>query len=312
MGPPRISVCLPIWNGASDLKRLLPALQRQNGEWDLEIVAIDSSSADDSVAQLQAAGAQVVIQPQEAFRHGPTRNRLASMAQGELCVFLSQDALPAGDDFLSRLVEPLEDPAVVGATARVLPHPEDDPLTARTVLEAQEASAVHQRCELAPGTVLADLGREERAGLLRFNDVASVIRREALVALPFPDLPFGEDSAWAAKALDAGHALVFAAGAVVLHAHRYGPRSAFERYRVDAVFQRQVHGIAVRPSLFSVLRGWIFELRADVKHVSVHRRGWHHLLRAPLLRAGQVLGQWFGTRGWNPPGGKASATRRFT
>ena len=312
MAPPRVSVCLPTWNGARDLRRLLPALLAQQGVGDLEILAVDSSSTDDSVELLRAAGAKVEVRPKDEFRHGPTRNRLASMARGEVCVFLSQDALPASDDFLTLLLAPLEDGAVAGSTARVLPHPSDDPLTARTVLEAPEAQAKSMRCALEQGQVLASLPRPDREDLLRFNDVASAVRREVLAAIPFPDLPFGEDSAWAARALEEGHALVFAADAVVLHAHRYGPRTAFERYRVDAAFQRLVHGIQVRPRLVSVLRGWLFEMRADVKHVLLCRTGWLHLLRAPFLRGGQVLGQWFGTRGWNLPGSKDSATRRLS
>ena len=51
------------------------------------------------------------------------------------------------------------------------------------------------------------------------------------------------------------------------HAHRYGPRGAFRRYRVDAVFLREFHGFAVRPSLFSTMKGIAYELREDWRHV---------------------------------------------
>ncbi len=329
MEGPRISVCLPILNGAVDLARLLPALAGQVGVGEVEVVAIDSSSTDSSVEQLEAAGARVEVIPRSAFRHGPTRNRLAGMARGEICVFLSQDALPADEHFLASLTSPLlglssdlavgspegaagSPPRISGATARVLPHPADDPLTARTVLHAPEAGSESEIRRLPAGARLADLPPEERDDLVRFNDVASAIRREVLLELPFPDVPFAEDAAWAALALDAGHALAFVAEAVVLHAHRYGPRTAFERYRVDAAWQRRAHGVRVRPGLISVLRGFLFELRADVRHVSGEGAGWLHLCRAPFLRGGQVLGQWFGSHGWVLPGTKRSATDRYS
>lgn len=328
MQGPRISVCLPVLNGAADLERLLPVLAAQVGVGEIEIVAIDSSSTDASVDLLQAAGARVTVIPRSAFRHGPTRNRLAEMAAGELCVFLSQDALPADEHFLAKLTGPLQAglgaggdssgsdsaarPRISGATARVLPHPADDPLTARTVLDAPEAASKSEVRRLPAGARLADLAPEERDALVRFNDVASAIRREVLLELPFPDVPFAEDAAWAALALDAGHALAFVAEAVALHAHRYGPRTAFERYRVDAAWQRRAHGVRVRPGLVSVLRGFLFELRADVRHVSGQGAGWLHLARAPFLRGGQVLGQWFGSRGWVLPGTKRSATDRYS
>lgn len=312
MGQPDVSVCLPILNGAPDLERLLPALASQVGAGTVEIVAIDSSSDDDSVALLEAAGARVERIPRSDFRHGPTRNQLARMARGAICVFLSQDALPGGPEFLARLVAPLEGQGVAGATARVLPHAGDDPLTARTVLDAPEASATSELRRLPAGGRLADLPPAERDALARFNDVASAIRRDVLLELPFPDVPFAEDAAWAALALDAGYALVFAAEAVALHAHRYGPRAAFERYRVDAAWQRRAHGVRVRPGIVSVVRGFLYELRADVRHVSGRKAGWLHLARAPFLRGGQVLGQWFGSRGWVLPGTKRDATSRYS
>jgi rhamnosyltransferase len=310
MSAPRVSILIPTLDGRADLARLLPALAAQELAGDRELLALDSESDDDSVALLEAAGARVESLPRAEFRHGPARNRLAAAARGEFLVFCSQDALPAGPDFLERLLAPFADPRVAGASARVLPHPGDDPLTARTALAAPEAGAASAVRELPPGTRLEDLPDRERTELLRFNNVASCIRRAVFERIPFPDVPFGEDFAWAAEALRAGHRVAFAAEALVHHAHRYTPRQAFERYRVDAAFHRRVHGLRVRPTLFSVLKGVAFELRADVSFVS-QRGGWLHLLRAPWLRGAQVLGQYCGTRGWNQPGGSA-ATRRYS
>lgn len=302
---PSVTVCLPTLEGERDLERLLPALAAQVGCGAVELVAIDSSSTDRTPDLLRAAGARMQVIPRSDFRHGGTRNLLAQLATGEVCVFLSQDALPSGPDFLAELLAPFEDPEVAGVTARVLPNRYDDPLTARTVLAAPEAQLASERRQLDAGQSLAQLAPARRDQLVRFNDVASAIRREVLLELPFPDVDFGEDSAWAALALDAGHALVFCAKAEVMHAHRYGPKAAFERYRVDAAFQRTAHGVRVRPGIFSVLKGVAYEVCADVRHVTAEGRGWLHLLRSPFLRGAQVLGQWFGTRGWNPGGPKS-------
>ena len=73
----------------------------------------------------------------------------------------------------------------------------------------------------------------------------------------------------------------------------------FERYRVDAAFRRRECGERVRPGLLSVLRGVAHELREDLRFVRA-RGGWAHLARAPRLRGMQVLGQYFGSKGWNP------------
>lgn len=281
---------MPTLDAEPYLGRLLPALAAQELEGGFELRAVDSSSTDCTRPLLRRAGFTVECIERDAFHHGRTRNRLARGARGEFLVFLTQDALPVREDFLARILEPFTDPEVAGVVARVLPHPSDDPLTARTVLSAPEAS--------------------DAAVSVPFNNVASAIRRSVFEAMPFPDVPFGEDSAWAAEALEAGWKVTFAPRSVVYHAHRYAPGQAFERYRVDAAFRWRVHGERVRPSLASVARGVLYELREDLRFVRRERKGLHHLLRAPGLRVAQVVGQYFGSRGWNPGGGNA-ATRRF-
>jgi rhamnosyltransferase len=292
----RVSILLPTLNGEPHLARLLPVLARQEIAGGFEIRAIDSGSTDRTRELLEKAGATVTrIEPSE-FRHGATRNRLASEARGELLVFLSQDACPRDAGFLSALSAAFDDPSVGGAYARVLPHEDDDPLTARTVLSAPEAGEKGETRGLDRGASLAALDPAARTRLAAFNNVASAIRRSVLEKIPFPDVEFGEDAAWAARALEAGWKIRFEPRAVVFHSHRYTPRSAYERYRVDAAFHREVFGRRIRPSLGSVARGIAYEVREDWRYV-VRHGGAAHLLRSPFLRAAQVLGQYSGSRG---------------
>jgi rhamnosyltransferase len=286
MNPPRVSILIPTLDGASDLDRLLPALARQRVEGGVELRAIDSSSADGTAERLRRAGASVEVIPRADFRHGATRNALAQGARGEFLLFLSQDALPDGDLFIATLLAAFErDPRLAGATARVLPHDDDDPLTARTVLGAPEARA-HTH-------VLGPESDDEP----RFNNVAGMVRASVFREVPFPDVSFGEDFVWATQLIARGWRVAFVAEAVVRHAHRYGPRAAFERYRTDARFHREELGHVVRPSVLSAARGLLFELREDLRYMRAHHSPLRHFLRAPGLRAGQVLGQYVGSQG---------------
>jgi rhamnosyltransferase len=280
---PRVTICLPTWNGERHLERLLPRLAEQGIDGGFEIVALDSSSTDRTRELLEKSGARVAVIQAREFRHGRARNQLAAMARGDVLVFLSQDALPRDTDTLARLVDACGESRVSGACARVLPHPEDDPLTARTVIEAPEG---------AEEARVFESGDED----VRFNNVASAIRADVLRAIPFPDVEFGEDAAWAARALAAGHRIRFVPEAVVLHAHRHTPRSAYERYRIDAAFHARERGRRVRPSLWSVLEGFAHEVRADWRHVRRERAPLISMWRSPALRGAQVWGQYVGSR----------------
>jgi rhamnosyltransferase len=295
MSDPRVSIILPTLNGERDLRRLLPMLARQEFAGGFEIRAIDSDSSDASRELLEQSGALVTRIPKSEFNHGPTRNRAARGARGEILVFLSQDALPRDEHFLAALVHAFDDERVAGAYARILPHEDDDALTKRTALDAPEASDVPESRDLDAIGSLTKLAAEERARFVVFNNVASAIRRSVFERIPFPDVAFGEDSAWCAAALEAGHRIRFVPASVVLHAHRYTLRTAYERYRIDAEFQRRVHGRRVRPNLSSVVRGIAHEVRRDVAFVSRHGRALQ-LLRSPALRTAQVLGQFRGSR----------------
>lgn len=251
------------------------------------MLAVDSSSSDRTCELLAEFGAVVEVIPQAEFGHGSTRNRLARGARGEFLVFLSQDAEPRDASFLAELLAPFSDQRVVGCYARVLPRPDDDPLTRRTVLAAPEA---------AQGEFVQ---RAAGGGGVGFNNVASAIRASWFAEHPFPELPFGEDLAWARATLEAGGQIAFAPRSVVWHAHRYGPRAAYERYRIDAAFHREATGTRLRPHLGSLCKGIAYEVREDWRYLAregVSRR-WVWCLRSLCLRTAQVLGQYAGGRG---------------
>ncbi len=325
---PLVSVLIPTFNGLDYLKRLFPVLRSQALSGGVELCVVDSSSSDGTAEFLMAEcesgawsagdlrGISVRTIEREKFHHGRTRNQLAEIARGEFLVFLSQDALPRGTSFLATLLQPFEEERVAGVTARVLPEPSHDPLTRRTVLKDPQAKAVGHECSLEGARSFDSLSGAECLDLLRFNNVSSAIRACVFSEIPFPEVDFGEDYAWAECALRAGWKTVFAPEAVALHSHRYGARSAFERYRVDARFHATSHGLRLRPTLLSALRGIVYEVGADARFILSGGGAPWHLLRSPGLRTGQILGQWVGSRSRvsdpgrepeNPPGSPSGA-----
>ena len=130
-----VSVLMPTWQGMEFLGRSLAALARQELDLTWDFLAVDSGSTDGTWELLEerADGFPVPLRRerihQVEFDHGDTRNLLAARTAGDLCVFLTQDAIPVGGDWLARLVANFEDPLVAAAYCRNLPRPDADLLT---------------------------------------------------------------------------------------------------------------------------------------------------------------------------------------
>lgn len=85
----RLSVIVPVYNGASFLRSTLPALQASTHA-DFEFIVVDDGSADESADVARGCGATVLTMPQ---RGGPAqaRNLAARHATGDVLVFIDAD-----------------------------------------------------------------------------------------------------------------------------------------------------------------------------------------------------------------------------
>ena len=86
---PRISVVIPVKNGADEIGPCLAALN-SNTWTPTEILVIDDGSTDDTAAVARRHGARVVSLPEN---HGPAyaRNRGAELARGDVLFFTDAD-----------------------------------------------------------------------------------------------------------------------------------------------------------------------------------------------------------------------------
>ncbi len=222
MNPPSVSIILPTLNGACHLRELLPAIATQNYQGDVEIVAIDSESSDDSAALLRSHGALVVSIPQKEFGHGRTRNHGVSLAGGQIVVFLSQDALPVGSDWLRRLVAPLQNETIGATFARQLPRRGATPFERHAAAEIYPARSRLYRLQA---------GRAIELQKLFFSNVCSAARREICTRFPFDEsLIMSEDQFFARDLLLGGYQIHYNASAKVVHSHHYDLRALWKRH----------------------------------------------------------------------------------
>jgi glycosyltransferase involved in cell wall biosynthesis len=121
---PRISVVLPVHDGARTLERALSALFASSFQ-DFELIVIDDASTDGSAAIAERFPARVLRSPARAGAFA-CRNRGGDGARGDILLFLDADVVVQADT-LAQVERRFRDPGMaclIGLYA--LEHPNDD------------------------------------------------------------------------------------------------------------------------------------------------------------------------------------------
>jgi GT2 family glycosyltransferase len=296
---PDVTVAIPVREGGAMLARALDALARQTVAH--QLLVCDSGSRDGSAALVRDRGGEVIEIAPAQFSHGGTRNLLMRKASGARVAFLTQDAEPADERWLERLLdgfELAEDVALVYGPYRPRP---DAAAPVRIELERWFGS-------LSPdgAPTIERLSHEERAipaleligrrGF--FTDANACVARAAWERVPFREVPYAEDRVLAIDMLRAGYAKAFVPQAAVLHSHEYTATQQLRRSFDEWRGLREVYGWRepAHPGyLLGQLRGELGQTRRTLLREdagSARRRAtlWaaarHHTLRL----AGAVLG----------------------
>jgi len=222
MEPTKISVIIPTFNAAGSLGPLVSKLQSQKQAVD-QILVIDSGSTDNTEELARELEVKFVTIEPDSFDHGATRNLAADHVDGDILIYMTQDALPANDEVVGNLVKPLKDPEIVISYARQKAVP--------------EASLSEQYLRLAnypPFSVIKAKEDIPAMGIKVFqnSNVCAAYRRkefDLLGGFPHP-VPCNEDMLYAARAVFAGYKVAYTAEALVWHTHCLNCRHLFRRY----------------------------------------------------------------------------------
>lgn len=295
----RASILIPVKNGGPLLARVLDAVLAQQAPWPYEVIVADSGSTDGSLALVHQRGVRLETVAPAAFGHGHTRNHLASLSRGEFLVFITQDARPADEHWLRRLVEGCDSaPDVAGAFGPHLAHPGARLVTQRELAEhfAGFGSELSRVCMEDRIRFERDVGY--RQWLHFFSNNNSCLRRSVWERLPFPDVMFAEDQTWMLAAIRAGHAKVYVPQAPVYHSHDFGVWETLQRnFDESRSFERYFEyrmqtGLApaLRSAAGLVRRDWGWLREAGLAGWGLGREGGY----MALLELARMLGQYLG------------------
>lgn len=156
------------------------------------------------------------------FDHGRTRNRGVQYSDTDFFIMMTQDAVPADEYLVERLLEQLGKENVAVAYARQL--------AAEDSSEIEKYTRNFNYPEQSKIKTKADL---ETLGIKTFfcSNVCAAYNRKIFDALGgfVKHTIFNEDMIYAARAVEAGYGIAYTAEARVIHSHDYSNRKQFQR-----------------------------------------------------------------------------------
>ena len=222
-----ISIIIPVLNAELYIPRLMDAFYSQAEVQPMEVILVDSGSTDNT-KEIASSYSKVRVVSITDFTHGYSRNFGAKKAKGDLLVFLSQDAVPATNDWLLNLVKVFDDTNVAAAYSRQVPWDDASPM---------EKFFLGKRFPVE--STIRGIRDSEKTLTLEsvfFSNVSSCVRRSKLLEYPFDEeLIMSEDQQLSCDLISAGYLIHYVAESVVTHSHRYSLMSAFKRY-FDSVY----------------------------------------------------------------------------
>jgi len=294
----RIPIVIPTLNAGSRLDEVLTAIAAQAGEFQPEVIAIDSGSTDGTLERLKRYDARILTIAPAEFNHGRTRNQAMHEIDGDFAVMLVQDAIPASPAWLVSLLRPLlDDSSLAGTFARQIPRARASRITAHYL--AQWVAARTEARTTGPFTaeMFERMPPADRHCACAFDNVCSCIRLNVWRDHPFPTTPIGEDLEWARDVLLAGYKLAYVPEAIVEHSHE---RSiTYELQRTYLIHQRlaALFGLTTVPTIGSLVRSIAITVPANAKVAADEPAGRvRAVLRGAALGIAQPIGQYLGAR----------------
>lgn len=280
---PSVTVSILTYNGETYLDRILTAVEEQDYAGQVDLLIVDSGSTDGTLSIAAAhPGARLVQIPNSEFGHGRTRNLVASLADGEIVVYLTHDAVPIGSGWLGALVEPFRDDdrtaAVMGKQvprAGCLPIIKYDiKRTFRWMGPDTGITVFYDHGQLGTPQSL------EAAGF--YSDVNSAARRSVVTgSVPYRDVSYAEDHLFGRDLLSNGLRKTYAPLAAVEHSNDLTVRSLGTRIREEINGLREIGTtipeVSVGWAIAQTIRGSIIdsvEIVVDRELSGLARVGW--------------------------------------
>lgn len=229
MTTPSLSVVIPTLNAEDEIDSLLDTIEAQSLQ-PLDILVVDSSSDDGTVDEVAKHPCVNLVRiERKEFNHGSTRDMALRRSAGEFVCFLTQDAVPASNRYLERLVAPfLADDSIALVTGRQLPK-----------ADARRFEQLVRKFNYPNAPSVRSKSDLPKYGIKTFfaSDTCSAYRRTAYLECGgFDHVNTNEDMLMAARFIASGMKVAYEPRAEVYHSHNLTPSQQFARNRAVGFF----------------------------------------------------------------------------
>ncbi|MCK4025130.1 glycosyltransferase family A protein [Streptococcus iners] len=299
----KATVFIPVYNGERDhLEETLSALYRQVTDFKWDVLITDSGSSDNSVAIInyfseKYGNLRLLHLSKEEFSHGKTRQMAAEISQGEIMVYLTQDAVPHNEQWLAEMVRPFAMHSdIVAVLGNQKPRHYCFPAMKYDILAVFNEQGVSDSLTFWQRLDESQRGKYTKESF--YSDVCSAAPRRFLTEkIGYRPVAYSEDYEYGKDILDAGYIKVYNAKAIVEHSNDVR-LSEYRRRIFDETYNVRLNsGITNNVSIFSVITN-VFKasLKDSVKIISDKDYNWKRRMYWLLVNPLFHIEKWRGIR----------------
>lgn len=299
----KATVFIPVYNGENDhLEETLTALYAQKTDFLWDVLITNSESKDNSVAIIEKFaekyGNLTLIQLKKTdYSHGATRQMAAQQSSADYMVYLSQDAVPANDSWLSEMVKPFDfNDKIVAVLGRQKPRFNCFPAMKYDINAVFNEQGVSDALTIWTRDDDTLKGKYTKESF--YSDVCSAAPRDFLVNhIGYRHVAYSEDYEYGKDIVDAGFMKAYNSKAVVEHSNdvllsEYKSRIFDETYNV-----RLNSGVTTKISFLTVLSQSLkASLKDSLKIISDNDYSWKRKLYWLVINPLFHLEKWRGIR----------------
>lgn len=218
----RVDVIIPTYRPGKEFRSLLTRLTKQSIPVHKILVMNTEESYWDKSWEQDFPILEVHHLKKEEFDHGGTRRKGAELSDGDIMVFMTQDAMPKDRNLIESLVQALNQDGVGAAYARQLPSADCNFLERYTrSFNYPEESCIKTKEDLPGKGVKTYFCSNVCAAYRRsvYDEMGGFVERTI----------FNEDMILAGKMVQNGYGIAYASEARVIHSHNYSAMAQFHR-----------------------------------------------------------------------------------